>query len=410
MLGGRAVQQVYTLHGQGLSVRAIARTLGISRNSVRKYLRAEAIPKPQPRPKRGSQLDPYVEHVQQRLAAGVENCVVLLRELRAQGYAGSYTLLKAYVQPLRRRAPVQPTMRFETTVGEQAQVDFGTFRYTGADGQPHTLWAFVLVLSWSRALYLEFVRRADLPAFLRCHVHAFTQLGGVPRRCLYDNTKLVVLGRDDAGEPVWNRRFLDFARRLGYTPRLCQPYRAQTKGRVESGIKYVRGNFWPTARFVDLVDLNRQAQAWVEGVAHERVHGTTHERPGDRLLRERGLLQLLPPLDRLSAFLREERQVGRDGFVAWERGGYGVPWRWAGQRVQVQADGLLVQIWRDEERLAIHPRATKPGQRLPVPGQWAGLPRGDGRPRPEALAVELPQVQVEHRSLTVYDALVGVQP
>src|SRR5262249_45406120 len=156
------------LKGTGLSVRTIAHTLGISRNSVRKYLRAGAIPKPQPRPKRGSQLDPYREHVQQRLAAGVENCVVLLRELRAKGSTGSYTLLKAYVQPLRRRAPVQPTMRVETEAGEQAQVDFGAFRYTGADGQHHSLWAFLLVLSWSRALYLEFVRRADLPTFLRC--------------------------------------------------------------------------------------------------------------------------------------------------------------------------------------------------------------------------------------------------
>jgi transposase len=410
MLGGRSVQQLYALQGQGLSVRAIARTLGISRNSVRKYLRADTIPKPRPRPKRGSQLAPYVGHVQQRLAEGVENCVVLLRELRAQGYEGSYTLLKAYVQPLRRRAPVQPTVRFETEPGEQAQVAFGAFRYQGADGQQHSLWAFVLVLSWSRALYVEFVRRADLPTFLRCHVHAFAQLGGVPRRCLYDNTKLVVLGRDDAGEPLWNPRFLDFSRRLGVTPRLCQPYRAQTKGRVESGIKYVRGNFWPTARFVDEVDLNQQAQAWVDGVAHARIHGTTHERPRDRLVVERVQLQALPPVDRLSAFLRAERRVGRDGFVAWERGWYGVPWRWVGQRVQVQADGLLIQIWRDDERLAIHPRATKPGQRLTVPGQWAGLPRGDGRPPAEALAVQLPHVQVEHRALAVYDALVGGPP
>src|SRR5262249_12747988 len=160
--------------------------------------------------------------------------------------------------------------------------------------------------------------------------------------CLYDNTKLVVLGREEDGEPLWNPRFLDFTRRLGYRPRLCQPYRAQTNGRVESGIKYVRGNFWPTARFVDLADLNQQAQAWADGAATPRARGTPHERPPERFPRGREQLQALPSLDRLSAFLREERLVGRDGFVAWERGRYGVPWRWAGQRVQVQADGLLV--------------------------------------------------------------------
>ena len=410
MLGGRTVRQIYELQARGYSVRAIARALGLSRNSVRKYLRAEEIPQPKPRLRRGSRLDPYAAHIQQRLGEGVENCVVLLRELRARGYLGSYSLVKAYVQPLRQRPPATPTMRFETAPGEQAQVDFGQFRYQAADGSTRSVWAFVLVLSWSRALYVEFVRRADLPTFLRCHVHAFERLGGAPRRCLYDNTKLVVLGRDAAGEPIWNPRFLDFARRLGLSPRLCQPYRAQTKGRVESGIKYLRGNFWSTTRFTDEADLNGQAAAWVDGVANVRVHGTTHERPLDRLVVERAQLLPLPPADRLAPFLREERLVGRDGFVPWDRAWYGVPWRWAGRTVQVQAEAELVQIFADEERLAVHPRAAQRGQRLTLPGQWVGLPRGDGRPRPEPLAVQVPAVEVEQRPLAVYDALVGAQP
>jgi hypothetical protein len=241
-------------------------------------------------------------------------------------------------------------------------------------------------------------------------VHAFERLGGLPRRCLYDNTKLVVLERNADGEPLWNARFLDFAHRLGFDPRLCRPYRAQTKGRVESGVKYVRGNFWPTARFTDLAELNQQAQAWLDGVANVRVHGTTHERPVDRLAQERAYLLPLPSAERLAPFLREERTVGRDGFVAWERAWYGVHWRWAGQTVQVQADQDLVQLFAGDQRLAIHPRARRRGQRLIQPGQWAGLPRGDGRPRPEPLAVQLPAVEVEQRPLALYDALIGGQP
>jgi transposase len=410
MLGGRAVKQIYELRAEGHSGRAIARTLGLSRNSVRKYLRAEAIPAPKPRPKRGSQLDPHREHIERRLAEGLGNCAVLLRELRARGYAGSASLLRAYVHPLRRRAPARPTVRFETEPGEQAQVDFGAFRYRGADGASHGVWAFVLVLSWSRALYVEFIRRADLPTFLGCHLRAFEALGGAPRRCLYDNTKLVVLGRDQAGEPLWNARFLDFARRLGVAPQLCRPYRAQTKGRVESGVKYVRGNFWPTARFAALADLNAQARAWADGVANARVHGTTRERPADRLARERPSLLPVPPRERLAPFLRAERLVGRDGFVAWEGAWYGVPWRWAGRPVQVQADGELVRLFGGDECLALHPRAARPGQRLILPGQWAGLPGGDGRPAPGPLAVQVPAVEVERRPLAVYDALVGVRP
>ena len=104
---------------------------------------------------------------------------------------------------------------------------------------------------------MEFVPRATTEQFIRCHLNAFAKFGGIPKKCLYDNTKLVVLSRDSGGAPVWNRQFLDFALRLGIEVQLCRPYRAQTKGRVESGIKYVKHNFWPTARFSDLDDLNR---------------------------------------------------------------------------------------------------------------------------------------------------------
>ncbi len=387
MLGGRTVKQIYELHAEGHSVRAIARTLGLSRNSVRKYLRADEIPKAKPRPKRGSKLDPFRDDLERRLAAGVQNCIVLLRELRGLGYTGSYTLLKEHVHPMRRPTPVAATVRFETAPGEQAQVDFGYFRYQLADGSTRPIWAFVLVLSWSRQLYVEFIRRADLASFLRCHVHAFEYLGDVPRRCLYDNTKLVVLGRGADGVPVWNQRFVDFAHRLGFDARLCRPYRAQTKGRVESGVKYVRGNFWPTARFTTDDDLNQQARAWMDGIANARLHGTTHERPEDRLAQERPSLTPLPTGEQLAPFLREERTVGRDGFVAWDRAWYGVHWRWVGKSVQVQADHELVQLFANDQRLAVHPRATTRGQRLIQPGQWVGLARQrDDRARPEPLA------------------------
>ena len=120
------------------------------------------------------------------------------------------------------------------------------------------MWAFVMVLSWSRSIYVEFIRRADTASFIQGHVNAFDSLGGVPRGCLYDNARVVTLGRGEEGRTEWNRRMLDFALRLGFDLKLCQPYRAQTKGKVESGVKYVRGNLWPSLRFTDDADLNRQ--------------------------------------------------------------------------------------------------------------------------------------------------------
>jgi transposase len=229
MLRGRSVQQIYLLAGQGKSVREIARALRISQNSVRKYLRSPEVPVAKVRAPRPSLLDPYKDCVRVRLADGLENCEVLLRELRARGYTGKISILKDYVQPFRQRLAAVATERYETEPGEQAQVDFGLFRYERPDGTTRQVYGFVLVLSWSRALYVEFVRRADLPTFLGCHVRAFEALGGLPKTCLYDNTKPVVLTRDEAGQPVFTPGFLDFSPRVGFELRLCRPYRAQTK-------------------------------------------------------------------------------------------------------------------------------------------------------------------------------------
>lgn len=161
-------------------------------------------------------------------------------------------------------------------------------------------------------------------------------------------------------------------------------------------------------RFVHLADLNRQAAQWCDTVADVRVHGTTHERPVDRLRIEREHLQPLPGPERLEVFLREERHVGRDGYVQWEIAWYGLPWPWKpGQVVQVQPRDGIVELCDGDKRLAVHARATQRGQRLTHPRQWVGLQAGDGRPSKEVLAVQLPTVEVKRRPLAAYEALVG---
>ena len=342
------------------------------------------------------------------MAEGLENCVVLLRELRALGYRGAYSTLTEYLRPRRRGGQPEATMRFETAPGEQAQVDWGSLGYVGADGKKHRIWAFVMTMGWSRACYVELVRKADTAAFIQCHVNAFEYLGGVPRRCLYDNAKVVTLGKDEDGQIEWNLRMLDFARRVGFDIRLCQPYRAQTKGKVESGVKYVRRNMWPSMRFTGDADLNRQALEWCGAVANARVHGTTYRVPWEMLAEERPHLGRLPGRAALGPYLREDRTVSRDGFVSWEGSRYGVHWKWVGRVVQVGQLQGTVEVWVGDERIAVYPRAQKPGQRFILPGQWSVLPREDGRPRREAVAVQVPVGEVERRSLDVYElAAVG---
>ena len=352
-------------------------------------------------------LDSYTEHVDRRMSEGLENCRVLHREISALGYEGSYTTVAEYVRPRRRCRQPEATMRFETAPGEQAQVDWGSLTYIGEDGKKRSVWVFVMTLGWSRAGYVELVRRADTAAFTQCHVNAFEYLGGGARRCLYDNAKVVTLGRDEEKRPIWNQRMLDFARRVGFEMRLCRFYRPQTKGKVESGIKDVRRNMWPSIRFTDDADLNRQALEWCDSVANARIHGTTYRVPWEMLDEERPHLGRLPDRAMLSPYLREDRKVARDGFVSWEGSRYGVHWKWVGATVQVGQRVGTVEIWAGSERIAVHPRAQQPKQRFILPGQWSGLPKGDNRPRKEAIAVQIPAAEVERRSLDVYELVAG---
>ena len=407
MLGGGLVKEIYELKGKGRSMRGIADDLSISRSTVSKYVHSAGVPKPKPRAKRGSKLDAYKEYIDGRLSDGLYNCVVLLREIRELGYDGGYSTLKSYVHPRRRLRQPKATVRFETAPGEQAQVDWGVLSYIAENGRRRRMWAFVMVLGFSRAIYVELVRRADVATFNRCHINAFEYFGGVPRRCLYDNAKVVVIERDEEGRHEWNSRMLDFVRRVGFELRVCRPYRAQTKGKVESGVKYVRHNFWPSVRFTDAADLNRQALEWCDVVANGRVHGTTGEVSGRMLEMERSSLGELPDRRGLGVYLREDRKVGRDGYVNWDGSWYGVPWTWAGSTVQVGVNAGTVQIWSGQERLAVHPRAHRRRQRLTLPGQWDGLVNGETCSKREALAVEVSAQQVEGRSLAVYESLAG---
>ena len=229
------MKEIYEMKGAGRSIRGIAGELGIARNTVRRYLKSPEVIRPKPRAQRASKLDPYTGYIDRRLDEGLENCAVLHRELKALGYDGGYSILKSYVSPRRRRRQPDATMRFEAAPGEQAQVDWGSLAYLGEDGKKRRIWAFVMTLGWSRACYVELFRRADTAAFIQCHVNAFEYLGGVPRRCLYDNAKVITLGRDEEKRPMWNERMLDFAMRVGFETRLCRPTGPRPRAKWRAG-------------------------------------------------------------------------------------------------------------------------------------------------------------------------------
>lgn len=387
------------------SIRKVAKLLHMSRRTVAKYLKNPRPRRYTPRPPRPSKLEPFYGYLQQQMARGVFNSSRLYRELREMGYTGGKTILKDYLKPFRPPRAPKAVMRYEVGPGEQAQVDLAEVRYIDEAGEFHRLYVFVMVLSYSRMMFVEFIRRADLPSFLRCHVHAFEFFGGVPRHVLYDRTKLAVFGADAQGRPIWQPRFADFALAMGFQPRACAAYRAQTKGRVERAIRYLKEHFWPGVRFTDLVALNDQVRTWLQGVANRRIHGSTHRRPVELLAEEQ--LRSTPPREVWMAYVGVEETVSRDGFVSVEGNRYGVPWSYAGKVVEVRILIRTIEVWSNGVRIAVHPRQGGRGQTLLLPGQWEGIPLATTR-RFAPCGYQIAAPAVEERNLAVYDALVGV--
>lgn len=299
MVGAEAALEIWVLHRHGKGVREIARETGVSRNTVRRYLRDETAGRYKRRPVRATKLDPFRSYVVRRLAAAAPERIpatVLIVELRERGYAGGITMLKVFMASLGPSPIDTPVVRFETAPGQQMQVDWAVIR-RGAD----RLSAFVATLGWSRAAYVEFVVDERVETLIGAHENAFLFFGGVPKEVLYDNMRTVVAERDGYGHGRhrFHPGFLDFARHCGFRPRLCQPYRAQTKGKVERFIRYLRGSFYvPLASrlsqeglVVDRETANIAAARWLREVANQRVHGTTGAVPAERLSEERTHLQ-----------------------------------------------------------------------------------------------------------------------
>ena len=408
MLRGRDVQELKELQRQGMSIQAISELTGWDRKTIRKYMKAAGVvPEYGPRAAQPSKLDAFKPYLEERLRAGVWNARVLLRELRERNFTGSYTILTDWLRPQRSTARVVAVRRFETPPGKQAQVDWGHLGTLEMAGQEQKLHGFTFTLGYSRRMVAEVALDQKLGTLLRLHEAAFQQIGGVPEEILYDRMKTVWLGTDERGEIVWHPVFLDFARYWGFTPRLCRPYRAQTKGKVESGVKYVRRNFLCglQGREPDgLSDLNAQLREWIWGVANQRVHGTTHEQVMVRWDVEQFSLQSLagqPPYPYVDG---ELRKVARDAYVDWQGSRYSVPWQYAGQEVWVREMMEEVEIRTGRERIAMHGKAQRKHSVLTFPPHHQGIPLGARRAEGKIL-IHLRQSapEVEKRSLAAYE-------
>jgi hypothetical protein len=300
-------------------------------------------------------------------------------------------------------------VRFETPPGHQSQIDWGQARVRFRDGV-RVRHIFVLTLGFSRRSFYRAYPDERMPEFLDAHEEAFAYFGGRTREHLYDRPRTVCHGTSD-GKRVWNPTFKTFADYWGFEPRVCQPYRAQTKGKVESGVKYFRRNFLPGRTFVDDLDFDAQLAEWVSTIADVRIHGTTHERPCDRFTREQAYLVATTGHASFRLEARHQRLVATDYLVSVATNRYSVPFTLIGQPVEVlRRDGALV-IFHRGVSVATHAELAGQHQVRILPEHGPGAIARTTRQRRSTVATPTggpsapPDVEV--RDLGVYETLVA---
>lgn len=407
-------EQIHRLRAEGQSISQVARATGVDRKTARTCLaRAEWQPYRR-EPGGDTLLDPHRAWLAERAPEVHHSARILFQELCAErGFAGSYDTVRNAVRPLRAEATVASLTqrRFETEPGEQAQVDWGQVRVRfGAE--PAVVHVFVMTLGYSRRAWVEGFTNERMEQLITAHENAFEHFGGVCADLLYDRMRTVVIGSLE-GRPRWNPRFEAFAAHWGFRLRACQPYRAQTKGKVESGVKYVKRNFLPGRAFRCLDDFNEQLLAWNRDVADVRLHGTTHQRPIDRFAGEAStLIRTVGHPSFLQATVRE-RVVADDWLVSIDANRYSVPWRLIGKTVQVVRAADRWRISHRGELVAEHPVLVGRHQLSVLPEHGPGAAARNARRRfadPAALptVVPAPTDVVEIRDLAVYEQTLEV--
>ncbi|HYY52081.1 MAG TPA: IS21 family transposase [Myxococcales bacterium] len=379
----------------GLKIETVARRFGVHHSVVRRSLREPGkAPPAVPRP---SKLEPWKPFIVQRLTElPLLTSTRLFMELRDRGYTGSAKHLRRYVAQVREPRSRKAYLRVEFEPAEQAQVDWGSFGYLRVGTSQRPLSLFSMVLSWSRAIFIDFSLDQQMETFCRMHRQALEFFGGVPRRVIYDNLKSVVLHH--VGATVqFNPRFLAFAGHYLFEPTAAPARYPEFKGRVEASIKFIRHSFFYGRSFSGLDDLRAQAARWRDEIANERIHATTRERPAQRLLVERPRLRALPPHP-FDTDIIVPLVVSKEARVRFDCNSYSVPTKLVGKTVQLRADDRRLRIMCDGVEVAAHARCWDKHRHIEDPAHVRELldrrKAGRGPSRRERLVAVCPEARL----------------
>lgn len=402
------VAAMLRLHAAGWGKKAIARELGCSKNTVKRYLELGGW-QPYAGGQRATALDGHEAWLRDAFLQHRGNAEVIRQELlREKNVDVSLRTVERAVAEHRRllRAESLATVRFETPPGKQLQADFGELWVT-IGGERVKVHLCVLTLGWSRRIFVRAFRNERQGNWLLTMEESFRAFGGVPEEMLIDNARALVSVHDVAtGEIVFADRFAQFARYWGFRPRACAPYRARTKGKDERAVAYVKKNAIAGRTFLSWEDLEAWLVAWSRDVADERVHGTTGEKPSARFAREEAAaLRPLPDKPPFQAERELVRVVHHDACVEVDANWYSVPWQLAKATVTVRVRDRLVTVHHGGRVVARHERLDGRRQRSVDPAHWEGLVQRE--PPREVAAGKAPDAPPEPeflRPLDVYAA------
>jgi transposase len=383
----RQAEVLRLYHLDELSIRAIGRRLQMSRKTVRQMLgnvsRERRSIEPENRP---SLLDPHESFLRAELKACPElKAPAMLERLRQRGFTGGITIVRERLRLLRPTPMSEAFLTQHFVPGQIAMVDWADFGFA-LPGVPRRVSAFVMTLGYSRELYLEYTLSQQMGTFLRCMERAVAFFGGVTLCDVFDNMKTVVREHRAPHPPVFNARFVAYAAARGFAIHACHPRRANEKGGVERGIRFVRDRFWPGRQFSHLADLNRQAAIWRDTFANNREHHITGKVP--QLVFDNEEKKSLRPVQDRPFDVRDEDSgtVTKTFRIRFDRNQYSVPWRLVGQHVTVRADDEHVDVFLGPKPVARHSRSWDIRADIEEPSHKRGLKEY----RPKAAADELP--------------------
>lgn len=344
---------IKTLQKEGLTPSQIAGKLDLDPRTVYHWLVEERF-RPRKTAIRPSKLDPFKDDIFRMLQAYSYSAVQIYQRLRELGFDGRYTIVKDYVSKIRPRRR-EAFLKLAFAPGECAQVDWGSYGSVRVGDTHRRLSFFVMVLCYSRMMYVEFTVSQTMEHFLACHQNGFDFFGGIPSKVMVDNLKSAVLKRIVGRAPVFNPKYLDFADHYGFTIAPCNVGKGNEKGRVENGVGYVKKNFLAGLDIPDFSAVNPAIRQWLEGIANVRIHGETRKKPVELFPQEKARLRSLPPHPYDIAHISQVRASSQFR-ITLDTNRYSVPAEYAGTSLTLKAYTDRLCIYSGEKLIARHIR------------------------------------------------------